>query len=175
MTDTYSFRTAVGGFHKGDVTDYIAKTARAYEAQVAELEKRLESLQAENDRLRQQLLEQSDAVLPEEEPVTPAEPEQVPGIQAQELAAYRRAEAAERMAARRVRKLYAEMQDVCGRSTRQSGTSETAVREAMETIDKQLEVIRISVAALHDGLRTSSEELQAMSQMVPDPAEGLED
>ena len=172
MTDTCSFRTAVGGFHKGDVTDYISKTALAHEAKLAELENKLEALQAENDRLRQQLLEQSLSAQPEisEEPQ-----EDVDSLLERELAAYRRAEATERWATQRVRKLYEDMQAVCDRTVGQFAAAGNALREAMEIMDKQMEVIHVSENDLHESLRASAQELQAMSQLVMDPAEGLED
>ena len=168
---TASFRTSVGGFHKGDVTDYIARTAQAHEARVTELQARLDALEEENSRLRALLAEQPT---PEEAPEEPSPREPEDSIARQELAAYRRAEAAERLAAQRVRKLYGDMQDVCDRSTRQAEASRAAAQEAMEILDKQLEVLRISAAALRDGLSTSAEELSAMSSFVPDPAEVLE-
>ena len=50
---SYAFRTVVGGFHKGDVSAYIAKTAAEHQAQIAALQNQLESLQLENEQLRQ--------------------------------------------------------------------------------------------------------------------------
>lgn len=172
MSETTTFRTAVGGFHKGDVSAYISKTAAAHQAQVAGLENRLETLQQENDRLRQQLLEQSAPVPSAPEP----EPEDVPepSLKEQELAAYRRAEAAERLASQRARKLYAEMQQLCDNSGQQVAQTDSTIQTAMETINAQLDIIRTAITALHGSVRASSEELQTMGQMVPDPAEGLE-
>ncbi len=174
---TASFRTAVGGFHKGDVTEYISKAAQDHAGEITALEEKIEALQAENDRLRAQLLDQSAAAAPAEaeEPEAPEPKEAAEDLTRQELEAYRRAEAAERVAAQRVRKLYADMQDVCDRSTRQAKASQSAAQEAMEVLDKQLEILRISAAALRDGLLSSSEELAAMTEFVPDPAEELED
>ena len=39
MSDnTYSFRTALGGFHRGDVSEYIASTAAANKARISDLQ-----------------------------------------------------------------------------------------------------------------------------------------
>lgn len=95
----YVFRTAVGGFHKGDVSAYIAKTAAEHQAQLEtlksqndELERQLGALRLENDSLRRQL--QTDAVEAKEKITEPEVPAEEVSLQDKELAAYRRAEAA---------------------------------------------------------------------------------
>lgn len=171
QSSPHAFRTAVGGFHKGDVSAYITKTAAAHQAEVAALQDQLINLQAENDRLREQLIQQ-----PEAEPAPAAEqaPEEL-SLRDQELAAYRRAEAAERLASQRAKKLYDDMQRICDRSARQLDETDAGTQAAMDAIGAQLLAIRSAAEALYTGIRTSSEELRAMSQMVPDPAEGLEE
>jgi hypothetical protein len=46
------FRTALAGFHKGDVTDYISQSARANREMVNSLKQQILALQEENARLR---------------------------------------------------------------------------------------------------------------------------
>ena len=47
------FRSAMGGFHKGDVTKYVVKLHEEYKAALAELEEKCAALTRENETLRQ--------------------------------------------------------------------------------------------------------------------------
>ena len=49
------FRTALSGFNRRDVLDYIAQTASAHRQETAELERRLEETEQERDALRETL------------------------------------------------------------------------------------------------------------------------
>ena len=179
----YSFRTVISGFHKGDVSAYIAKLAKDHASQIDALNQQISALEQENNNLRQMLLDSQQAQpLPEEAELPDLASEEIPepeepvaDLQEQELIAYRRAEAMERLANQRARKLYGDMQGICSRSAQQAEASETTAQQALEAITSQLEVIRISMTALQDGLHVSSEELKAMGQLIPDPAEGLEE
>ena len=51
----YQFRTALSGFHKGDVTAYIEKTALEHRSALLEQERIITELQKENRSLQQQL------------------------------------------------------------------------------------------------------------------------
>ncbi len=46
------FRTALAGFHKGDVTNYISQSARANRDTVSSLNQQIQALQEENAQLR---------------------------------------------------------------------------------------------------------------------------
>ena len=46
------FRTALAGFHKGDVTNYISQSARANRDTVSDLKQQIQALQEENAQLR---------------------------------------------------------------------------------------------------------------------------
>ena len=59
--NTYSFRTALGGFHRGDVSEYIASAAAAHQARIDELQEQIQRLERENESLRSRL-----ETLPEE-------------------------------------------------------------------------------------------------------------
>ena len=49
------FRTALSGFNRRDVLDYISQTASAHRQETAELERRLEEAEQERDALRETL------------------------------------------------------------------------------------------------------------------------
>lgn len=52
---TYSFRSALGGFNKGDVTRYIEKTASEHRSALLSYEQTIAALREENRSLQQQL------------------------------------------------------------------------------------------------------------------------
>ena len=112
-SNTYSFRTALQGFNRADVVHFIEQNTAAHEAE-------LRQLQLENSRLAQQLgdantyivqLQQTVTSLQQApaapaavpEPVLPPLEQETPPSQYEELelAAYRRAEQAERKARER--------------------------------------------------------------------------
>ena len=41
MNEIQKFRTSFGGFHRGDVAEYIERTANAHSKQIAQLQERL--------------------------------------------------------------------------------------------------------------------------------------
>lgn len=173
---SYAFRTVVGGFHKGDVSAYIAKTAAEHQAQIAALQNQLESLQLENEQLRQQnQVPISSPDSSSSDVSSTPEEAAASSLRDQELTAYRRAEAAERLACRRAKKLYQEMQNICDRSAQQLDDTDSVAQTAIDTIRAQLDAIHSSITALYEAVRSSSEELRIMGQMIPDPAEGLEE
>lgn len=51
-TTVVRFRTALAGFHKGDVTDYISQSARANREMINSLNQQILALQEENTHLR---------------------------------------------------------------------------------------------------------------------------
>lgn len=167
MADFSKFRTAVSGFNRTDVVNYIESASIEHQKALrkltderdrlagenAGLQTQLEALQAqlqqakeeaearseelrqakeENESLSEQLntlaqegaelaaqLKQAESAAPQEEsepePASqPEEPAQAdPSVTEKELAAYRRAEQAERNAAVRARRIYAQLSNLC--------------------------------------------------------------
>lgn len=167
MADFSKFRTAVSGFNRTDVVNYIESASIEHQKALrkltderdrlagenAGLQTKLEELQAqlqqakeeaearseelrqakeENESLSEQLntlaqegaelaeqLKQAETAAPQEEaeaepdtqPEAPAQ--DTPSVTEQELAAYRRAEQAERNAAVRARRIYAQLSNLC--------------------------------------------------------------
>ena len=169
MADFSKFRTAVSGFNRTDVVNYIESASIEHQKALrkltderdrlagenAGLQTQLEALQAqlqqakeeaesrseelrqakeENESLSEQLntlaqegaelaaqLKQAESAAPQEESESepepapqPEEPAQAdPSVTEKELAAYRRAEQAERNAAVRARRIYAQLSGLC--------------------------------------------------------------
>ncbi len=135
---TANFRTSIGGFHRGDVVNFIEETSIAHEKTVRKLKEDSSKLQqqlaaalAERDALAAQL-EQAQLALeaqdvPKQEcgeqiqssqPVS-CEASRTAELDELELAAYRRAEAAERSAQQRANRLFRQVnhlvQDAAGK------------------------------------------------------------
>ena len=51
-TTVIRFRTALAGFHKGDVTDYISQTVNTHRDTVRKLNEQIDALERENEQLR---------------------------------------------------------------------------------------------------------------------------
>ncbi len=112
------FRSSLNGFHRGDVVAYVEQSARQAAAQTKALQEQLDeanrraaALEDEIETLRQQAaaLEEEKAALQQALAAAMEAPQAAPEAQApapedwgaEELAAYRRAEAVERLAMER--------------------------------------------------------------------------
>lgn len=176
----YRFRTSLSGFHKGDVTAYIEMTASQYRSNLLECEKTIIALQEENRSLQQQL-----NLLMMATPVTPAAPavEEAPAsapapapapvspvpeedIVSLELQAYRRAEAVERNANTRARKLYKQLEGVCVDTMDEFRTTDTAVKEAIEVMMQQAAALEQTYQTLSAALDASREKLAVMNELL---------
>jgi cell division septum initiation protein DivIVA len=155
MASNYVFRKSISGFHRDDVMAYIAHINAQHDTQVSQLRADLLSAQAsaqEADALRQRIAELEAQLASQEE--APAVAEEVPEapkpenwVEA-ELAAYRRAESAERRARERISQMY----DLANGLTADASVRLEEANAALEELAKQAEE---SVAALQAALQQS--------------------
>ena len=184
--NTYGFRTALSGFHKGDVTGYIEKIASQHRSELLEYEKMVTSLREENRALQQQLnllmmatpLTQESAPAPapapapvveqppvkKEEPVSPPAPAEDPNLMHLELLAYRRAEAVERNANLRAQKLYQQMGSLCEEALEEFQSTDAAVKQTLQQILSQIGSLEHSYRKLSDALQESKGKLASMNE-----------
>ena len=175
MGELPHFRTAVGGFHKSDVAAYIAAIAKEHQSQLQEKDKEIQQLQQQLDHALEQL--HTAAVEAVSEPAAP-EPQEVSSedsLDRMELEAYRRAEAAERIAAQRAKKLYEALGDICTDARTQLENADSAARNSITAMELQLQTLEDSCDALTAALTSARQQLLDMDAMIPDPAEGLEE
>lgn len=190
MTDTaYRFRTALSGFHKGDVAGYIEKTAAAHRSEILEYEKVIADLREKNQSLQQQLnlmmmttaaLEdkaakaEAAAAAPELAPEPAPEPVPAPQpavdpvaavaeINMMELQAYRRAEAAERNANARAQKLCQQLDQMREDAMAEFEITDNVVKETLEAIRTQIAAVERAYGSLSDTLDISREKLGNMA------------
>lgn len=177
------FRTALSGFHKGDVTAYIEKTALQYRSQLLEYEKKITDLQEENRSLQQQLnllmmatpvatpapapvAEPEPAPAPAPAPVAPAETTDWMHL---ELQAYRRAEAVERHANTRAKELYEKMEDLCGGALDDFQAADAAVKQTIDVMMAQATSLEKAYQTLSAALNTSREKISSINKQFSVP------
>lgn len=163
MADFSKFRSSLGGFHRGDVANYIESLSMQHAAAMKEKSGQIDALQAELLAARQKLEEaeaekralhdQLDDALAaleaatapaedEAEDETEAEVEEAPDYPKLELEAYRRAEATERLATQRAQQLKRELVDFLENTTaryQQTGEDIAALAEDLKSGLKRLE------------------------------------
>ena len=184
MADTeYSFRSALSGYHKGDVIGYIEKAAAQHRSELLEYEALVTSLREENRSLQQQLNLLMMATPVVSAPAAPVEPvvvevpapapEPAPAPIAPapegdmlllELQAYRRAEAVERTANNRVRRLYQKIESLCDTAMDDFRAADTAVKQTVEALLAQTATLEQAYQTLSDALNASRENLTAINE-----------
>lgn len=184
--NTYGFRTALSGFHKGDVTGYVEKMASQHRSELLEYEKLVTSLREENRALQQQLnllmmstpLVQEAAPAPapapviapppvqEAEPLPVSAPVENQDLMHLELLAYRRAEAVERNANQRAKKLYQQMGNLCEDALDDFQSTDAALKQAVQAILSQIDTLEQSYRKLSDALQESKENLASTSGLL---------
>lgn len=150
------FRTQLGGFHRGDVANYIEKTAQEHLSQLQLMKDDCAKLTAQRDAALQELetvKAQLEAALEGKE--LPNIPEGDP--EALELAAYRRAEAAERKAAERIRRQTEKMDGILEGMTEEFETAKADVQDMAGKLTCVLD-------ALQGGFEKATAEMEKLKQ-----------
>ena len=183
---TYRFRSSLGGYHKGDVTAYIEKTAAEHRSELLTLEQKIAELMEENRSLQQQLnimmmvapmvtpapapeaeaeAELEPAPAPEAEPVqeelAPAEASE---LMHKELQAYRRAEAVERIASKRAKQFYEKMEELRGGALDDFQAADAAVKQTIELLMAQASSLEKAYQDLSSALNASCEQISAINE-----------
>ena len=196
MSDlTYHFRSALGGYHKGDVLGFIEKVAAEHRSEILDHKKIIADLREENRSLQQQLnllmistpiaapVEPEPEPEPEIEPEPIAEPvpepakEQDPADMSaaelvnMELQAYRRAEAMERSTNKRAMRLYQQLEEVCTDTRGQFDGVGDAVKQTIASMLEQTKALEQSYQQLYDALEASREKIAVMNSLICDEDE----
>ena len=174
------FRSAMGGFHKGDVTKYVVKLHEEYKAALAELEEKCAALTRENETLRQAVelerlteLENQNRELIRKLEALEAKAEELsvsgnPELREKELEAYRRAEAMERRASQRYQQVKGQVEQISDAMVHDlSGTVDSA-KNALEAIGSQLQLLQNATEQLQATMDTGVEKLETMASEAMD-------
>jgi chromosome segregation ATPase len=195
-TTVVRFRSALGGFHKGDVTNYISQTVSAYRDTVRKLTDQIKELEEENADLRnaaadgaylaeleekaQQLiaLQEENGLLKNrvhqleykleeaDAQLTVAEPEEE-NLQEKELEAYRRAEAMERRVNQRTHQMTLQLDKISDDAAHQFQTAIESVKTVLAGIEDYLETLRNTSENLDTAMAEGLERLQSTVVFLP--------
>lgn len=192
MSDFSKFRGSLGGFNRTDVADYIEKLCLTHAAELKERSRRAEELQtqleetraqlreteADRDRLQDQLQEARDqlqeahdaleaATAPEPEPEEPEEaeaPEEAPDYPSLELEAYRRAEATERLAARRAEQLSRQMQEFVAHISQRYAETGEEIAALSEDMRSDLQRLQDSLSDLESLFTETTDHFESVEE-----------
>lgn len=155
---TQRFRAALNGFNREDVVQFIQSLTSRHDRETADLKEEKDRLQealdksnAEAEALRQRITELEAQLQEANETLEAAtaplpEPEK-PDWNAQELAAYRRAEEVERQSRERARLLHRELTGLVADASVQMDNATGALDDAMAQITEDLTRLQAAMTA----------------------------
>jgi len=156
MAGMHNFRSALGGFNRSDVVNYIEFINNQHNAQIAQLNTQLQNAQealaqaqkAGSGELQAQL-EAAQARIAELEAALAAKGAPTDS----ELEAYRRAERAERMAQERAAQIYAQANAVLADATLKVQTAADGIKSVAAQVTQQVQAseqqLQEAVAAMY--------------------------
>lgn len=175
-----NFRAALNGFNRNDVVNYIEESAINHEKALRQLRDEntrlradLERLQAEKDALESQYLAATSATEEEDQAICECadaveaeiEPDAASAVTELELAAYRRAEAAERNAQNRAAKLCSQVNEIVETAAKQFEESDADVQALMSDLNICLRRLNDTFAELRltfDNTSNAFSQLEAL-------------
>jgi len=145
MAGIQNFRSALGGFNRSDVVNYIEYLNTQHKAQIAQLNTQLQNVQealaqaqkAENGELQAQL-EAAQARCAELEAQLAGDGNAAP-LSGSELEAYRRAERVERVAQERASQIYAQANAALADATLKVEAASNGVKAVVAQVSEQLQ------------------------------------
>ena len=172
MSDFSKFRTAVSGFNRTDVVNYIESTSIEHQKALRKLTDERDKLAAENARLQVELA----GLQKRQEPEESEEPEaaQEPSLTEKELTAYRRAEQTERNAAVRARRIYAQLSNLCEDARTRymdSGEEIAALAADLSTGLSRLQDAFAEVQVIFDDAQNAFDDMQLPETAAEETAE----
>jgi chromosome segregation ATPase len=166
MQDITRFRTALAGFNRSDVARYIETSAKQHKEELSKWKDELSVAQAEKLAALEKVKELSARLESVEAgaPAPVATPAEIPADPAaMELAAYRRAEQAERAARQRIHRqmerLSDLMQDVTSEQAGSSQEMQALIQSMVESVEK-LQTLFARVGNAFSKTESAMEELK---------------
>ena len=162
MATTQRFRSALNGFNREDVVNYIEYLNNRHNAQLVQLNNQLQEVKgAVSADVVDDLQAQLDAAL-----ARCAELEEKLSVKEastnRELEAYRRAEEAERKANERAREIYAQAQTALDGATAMAEAAAEEFNQVAERTTQQLKEYQNSIAATVSNFKSAAASLNAV-------------
>jgi chromosome segregation ATPase len=162
MATTQRFRSALNGFNREDVVNYIEYLNNRHNAQLEQLNNQLQEVKgAVSADVVDDLQAQLDAAL-----ARCAELEEKLSVKEastnRELEAYRRAEEAERKANERAREIYAQAQTALDGATAMAEAAAEEFNQVAERTTQQLKEYQNSIAATVSNFKSAAASLNAV-------------
>ena len=162
MATTQRFRSALNGFNREDVVNYIEYLNNRHNAQLEQLNNQLQEVKgAVSADVVDDLQAQLDAAL-----ARCAELEEKLSVKeasaTRELEAYRRAEEAERKANERAREIYAQAQTALDGATAMAEAAAEEFNQVAERTTQQLKEYQNSIAATVSNFKSAAASLNAV-------------
>ena len=164
MATTQHFRSALGGFNRQDVVNYIAYMNNQHAAQIQQLNTQLQTAMSQSSpqqvaELEEKLNAANARIAELEQQLSVAEASI--GHEA-ELETYRRAERAERAANERSRQIYEQANAVLADSTVQAQETADRIGAIADQVVAQLQQYQSAVTESREGLRQAVATLYAI-------------
>ncbi len=151
---TYSFRSAMNGFHRGDVISFLGELSQKHQTQVQTLQEELriakeeiERLQLENESLQNHEITQSKGKM------------NAANADVQELEAYRRAERYEREAKARAEKIFTDVSFAIDAEGKQLLEQELQLRNMSAVLSSDITSLEMSMADIRGKLNGTRERI----------------
>lgn len=157
MAEAFQFRTQLSGFNREDVSLYIERTAKQHQKELQTLRAALEKAEAERD----EALARLDGTAVPEQPAAPAVPEDPESL---ELAAYRRAEAAERSANLRVQKQAKQLTEILDTLRQRCNETDAGLGELAEAVRADAERLQILMVSMEQSFRGAADAVTALAE-----------
>lgn len=158
---TYSFRSAMNGFHRGDVIAFLGELSLKHQAQVQALQEELRIAQEEIERLQQEneSLQKNKTAQPQPEAETV-------DTDARELEAYRRAERYEREAKTRAGKIFADVSVAIDGAGKQLLEHELQLRDVSAVLSADITSLEAAMADIRGKLNGTRERIYALEKEI---------
>ena len=149
MANFQNFRSALGGFNRQDVVNYIEYMNQKHRNEVEQLNNQLQEALAKpsNRELEEQLAQAQARIAELEEQLAAMEasPVDAASCTEQELEAYRRAERVEREAGERAKYIYEQANAVLADATEKAESASAHIGEIADQVTEQLKEYQLSV------------------------------
>lgn len=163
--DMTRFRTALSGFNRADVANYIERTARQHQEELRRLKDENALLQAE----KQKALSEVQALTARLEAMAEGRPEPVAppeDPEAQELAAYRRAEAAERTANQRIRRRIDQLTQLMETASAAHAAGGEEIKAGISAISEEMDKLLDLFGNLESSFRETEQAMEELKQDI---------